>query len=125
MDDRRVLNGIVWKVRTGTAWRDVADRYGPVGHAPHPFPQVGGGRHVRPDAAGRPGEGGRTDLPQACLNWPAASYGFAACKPHFQMISRWSSAPEGQHRGAGDFRPGASVAGLTAAARRPGRRATG
>ncbi|MFI5740735.1 IS5 family transposase [Streptomyces anulatus] len=29
LDDRRVLNGIVWKFRTGTAWRDVPDRYGP------------------------------------------------------------------------------------------------
>ncbi|RPK43448.1 Transposase DDE domain protein [Streptomyces sp. ADI92-24] len=28
LDDRRVLNGIVWKFRTGTAWRDVPDRYG-------------------------------------------------------------------------------------------------
>ncbi|MFI6360708.1 IS5 family transposase [Streptomyces sp. NPDC050743] len=27
-DDRRVLNGIVWKFRTGTAWRDVPERYG-------------------------------------------------------------------------------------------------
>lgn len=29
LDDRRVLNGIVWKLRTGTAWRDVPARYGP------------------------------------------------------------------------------------------------
>ncbi|WP_189908730.1 transposase [Streptomyces capillispiralis] len=29
LDDRRVLNGIVWKFRTGTAWRDVPDRYSP------------------------------------------------------------------------------------------------
>ncbi|MFJ5786502.1 IS5 family transposase [Streptomyces hydrogenans] len=29
LDDRRVLNGIVWKLRTGSAWRDVPDRYGP------------------------------------------------------------------------------------------------
>ncbi|MFI7085620.1 transposase [Streptomyces anulatus] len=29
LDDRRVLNGIVWKFRTGTAWRDGPDRYGP------------------------------------------------------------------------------------------------
>ncbi|MEV5856742.1 transposase [Streptomyces anulatus] len=29
MDDRRILNGIVWKFRTGTAWRDVPERYGP------------------------------------------------------------------------------------------------
>ncbi|MFF3987816.1 IS5 family transposase [Streptomyces sp. NPDC001797] len=29
LDDRRVLNGIARKVRTGTAWRDVPERYGP------------------------------------------------------------------------------------------------
>ncbi|RZU34841.1 transposase [Streptomyces sp. BK022] len=29
LDDRRVLNGIVCKFRTGTAWRDVPERYGP------------------------------------------------------------------------------------------------
>ncbi|MFD9284775.1 IS5 family transposase [Streptomyces mirabilis] len=29
LDDRQVLNGIVWKFRTGTAWRDVPERYGP------------------------------------------------------------------------------------------------
>ncbi|WP_405786512.1 transposase [Streptomyces sp. NBC_01367] len=26
LDDRRVLNGIVWKPRTGAAWRDVPAR---------------------------------------------------------------------------------------------------
>jgi Transposase and inactivated derivatives len=29
LDDRTVLNGIVWKFRSGTAWRDVPERYGP------------------------------------------------------------------------------------------------
>lgn len=29
LDDRTVLNGIVWKFRTGIAWRDVPERYGP------------------------------------------------------------------------------------------------
>ncbi|MGP4014151.1 transposase [Streptomyces sp. 4N124] len=29
LDDRTVLNGIVRKFRTGTAWRDVPERYGP------------------------------------------------------------------------------------------------
>ncbi|MFE3145609.1 MULTISPECIES: IS5 family transposase [unclassified Streptomyces] len=29
LDDRLVFNGIVWKFRTGTAWRDVPERYGP------------------------------------------------------------------------------------------------
>ncbi|MFF9870425.1 IS5 family transposase [Streptomyces sp. NPDC013953] len=27
LDDRRVLNGIVWKFRAGVAWRDVPERY--------------------------------------------------------------------------------------------------
>ncbi|GAB2949673.1 hypothetical protein GCM10027028_59970 [Streptomyces sundarbansensis] len=58
LDDRRVLNGIVWEFRTGTAWWDVPERYGPWATL-HTFSQVGGGRNVRPDAAGRPGESGR------------------------------------------------------------------
>ncbi|WP_223183873.1 MULTISPECIES: transposase [unclassified Streptomyces] len=29
LDDRRILNGIVWKFRTGTAWRDVPERSDP------------------------------------------------------------------------------------------------
>ncbi|MFE4369283.1 transposase [Streptomyces sp. NPDC056835] len=29
LDDRTVLNGIVWKLGTGTVWRDVPERYGP------------------------------------------------------------------------------------------------
>ena len=29
LDGRNVLNGIVWKLRTGTAWRDVPELYGP------------------------------------------------------------------------------------------------
>ncbi|WP_018908120.1 transposase, partial [Salinispora arenicola] len=28
VDDRRILNGIVWKIRAGAAWRDVPARYG-------------------------------------------------------------------------------------------------
>lgn len=28
LGDRTVLNGIVWKFRTGTAWRDVPEWYG-------------------------------------------------------------------------------------------------
>ena len=29
VDDRRVINGILWRFRTGAPWRDVPDRYGP------------------------------------------------------------------------------------------------
>ncbi|MGV9532115.1 IS5 family transposase [Streptosporangium sandarakinum] len=28
-DHRQVLNGIVWKIRTGADWRDIPERYGP------------------------------------------------------------------------------------------------
>ena len=29
VDDRRTLNGILWRFRTGSPWRDVPERYGP------------------------------------------------------------------------------------------------
>jgi len=29
VDDRRVLNGILWTLRSGAQWRDVPKRYGP------------------------------------------------------------------------------------------------
>jgi len=29
VDDRRVLNGIFWILRSGAPWRDVPERYGP------------------------------------------------------------------------------------------------
>ncbi|WP_285584040.1 IS5 family transposase, partial [Actinoallomurus iriomotensis] len=28
-DHRQVVNGIVWKIRTGADWRDIPERYGP------------------------------------------------------------------------------------------------
>lgn len=29
VNDRRVINGILWRFRTGAPWRDVPERYGP------------------------------------------------------------------------------------------------
>ncbi len=29
VDDRRVLNGIFWRLRTGASWADIPARYGP------------------------------------------------------------------------------------------------
>lgn len=29
VDDRRVINGILWRFRTGAPWRDAPERYGP------------------------------------------------------------------------------------------------
>ncbi|MFI9778780.1 transposase [Streptomyces sp. NPDC051956] len=57
LDGRTVLNGIVWKFRTGTAWRDVPERYGPWATLTHTVSLVGPGRHLRADARGRPGPG--------------------------------------------------------------------
>lgn len=28
-DHRTIINGILWKLRTGAPWRDVSERYGP------------------------------------------------------------------------------------------------
>ena len=28
-DDRKVLNGIYWRLRTGSPWAEIPDRYGP------------------------------------------------------------------------------------------------
>ena len=30
VDDRRVLNGIFWRLRTGAPWADIPERYGPI-----------------------------------------------------------------------------------------------
>lgn len=29
VDDRRVLNGILWRFRTGSSWAEIPERYGP------------------------------------------------------------------------------------------------
>ena len=29
VDDRRVINGIIWRFRTGCSWRDILPAYGP------------------------------------------------------------------------------------------------
>jgi transposase len=29
VDDRRVLNGILWRFRTGSPWAEIPERYGP------------------------------------------------------------------------------------------------
>ena len=28
LDDRMAINGILWRIRTGTPWRDIPDKYG-------------------------------------------------------------------------------------------------
>ncbi|WP_425549628.1 transposase, partial [Actinomadura keratinilytica] len=47
-DDRRVLNGIVFRFRSGVAWRDVPERYG------SPNATGPGGRCTSASAGGQP-----------------------------------------------------------------------
>lgn len=54
LDDRRVLNGIVWKLRTGSAWRDVGTVRA-LADSVHAFPRVGAGRDVHSDVGRGPG----------------------------------------------------------------------
>src|ERR1044072_7861790 len=44
-DDRRVLNGLFWRLRTGAPWADIPERYGPSTTCVdrlHPWPGGGG-----------------------------------------------------------------------------------
>ena len=55
VDDRRVLNGIYWVLRTGAPWRDLPGRYGPVHDRLQPLQPLAQGR--RGDGGGVPGGG--------------------------------------------------------------------
>lgn len=44
--DRKVLNGIFLVLRTGTPWRDLPERYGPLHHGLQPLQSVGEGGHL-------------------------------------------------------------------------------
>ena len=45
VDDRRVLNGIFWRLRTGAPWADIPERYGPLHDLREPLqPLAQGGR---------------------------------------------------------------------------------
>jgi transposase len=44
VDDRRVLNGILWRFRTGSPWAEIPERYGPPTTCYNRF--VGGGKLV-------------------------------------------------------------------------------
>src|SRR5687767_15968546 len=58
-DHRRIVNGILWVLRTGAPWRDLPERYGPVGTVSSRVLPLAPSRGVGP-GAGRPaGRGGR------------------------------------------------------------------
>jgi transposase len=58
-DHRRILNGIVWVLRTGAPWRDLPERYGPVGTVSSRFYRWRAAGFVGPGPGGAPGRGGR------------------------------------------------------------------
>ena len=46
VDDRRVLNGIFWVLRSGAPWRDLPDVYGPTYHLLQSVRSVAAGRNL-------------------------------------------------------------------------------
>jgi transposase len=49
VDDRRVLNGIFWVLRSGSPWRDLPERYGPPHNLLQPLPALDQGWRLGPD----------------------------------------------------------------------------
>ena len=52
-DDRKVLNGIYWRIRTGSPWADIPERYGPATTCAKRRPAVGEDRRVGPHLRSR------------------------------------------------------------------------
>jgi transposase len=48
-DHRTIVEGVVYRFRTGIAWRDLPERFGPWQTVWKPTPPVLRGRHVGPD----------------------------------------------------------------------------
>jgi transposase len=55
---RAVINGILWKLRTGAPWRDVPARYGPYQTCADLVLPLAARRHLGPAAGGGADEGG-------------------------------------------------------------------
>ena len=51
-DDRKVLNGIYWRLRTGAPWADIPERYGPLHNLRQSVPPLGEDRRVGPHLRG-------------------------------------------------------------------------
>ena len=52
VDDRRVLNGIFWVLRSGAPWRDLPENYGPHTTCYKSLCPLAAGRRVGPDHGG-------------------------------------------------------------------------
>ncbi|MFK8847514.1 IS5 family transposase [Streptomyces sp. Ac-502] len=100
LDDRTVLNGIVWKFRTGTAWRDVPERTAPGTRCTPGF--AGGPWTARSSGCSRPPRRRRTQL--------ATSTGSCRSTPPWSVPT---SMPPGPEKGLRSPGLGRSRGGLT------------
>jgi transposase len=48
VNDRRVLNGIFWVLRSGAPWRDLPQSFGPLHHLLQPFRSLAAGWRLVP-----------------------------------------------------------------------------
>ena len=51
-DDRKVLNGIYWRLRTGSPWAEIPERYGPADDVLQSLCPLGEDRRLGPDVRG-------------------------------------------------------------------------
>ncbi|MFB6879061.1 transposase [Streptomyces sp. NPDC056323] len=56
---RQLIDGIRWRTRAGTPWRDVPERYGPWDRIYDLFRRVAARRHLEADPGGTAGPGRR------------------------------------------------------------------
>jgi transposase len=49
VNDRRVLNGIFWVLRSGAPWRDLPQEFGPYNHLLQSLRSLASGWRVEPD----------------------------------------------------------------------------
>jgi hypothetical protein len=94
-DHRRVINGVLWRVRTGTPWRDLPARYGPG------RPATTG---LSAGAVTAPGTGywpTPKPTPTPSANWNGSSVSTApACAPISTPLAHADSPPARTQKGA-------------------------
>ena len=71
VDDRRVINGIFYVLRTGSPWRDLPDRYGPYTTV-QPLQQMGAGWGLAADLRDASGEVASIDAADRQLHHPGS-----------------------------------------------------
>ena len=116
-----VINGILWRLKTGAPWRDIPERYGPweTCFLARTDPQQGPGRWDRFTRWSRDGTWKRVlvalqvkEDAQGTIDWAGASLDSTSCKAHraavgartqpAQLEKRGRSTPSGSESAVGD-----------------------